>query len=120
MSKVKDNFYQEISINKLLIKIWNFINPIVSSETLWKILSEFEKPFKPQLPNWNPITSTDIIGSAQKLPENPAKIRSKGSLLFVEALVNLHLHTLKKHASNQDQNSLSNGLVVSRLSLNHE
>lgn len=46
LAKAPQSDYLEISINKFLKKILKLIDPVISDQRLWKILSEFGKPIK--------------------------------------------------------------------------
>jgi len=73
LSKAPESQYSEISINKLLQKIIDLVEPIVLDHRLWRIFSEFEKPIKSILPVSSGVRSTEIIGSY----ENQAKTQSR-------------------------------------------
>ena len=44
LAKTSQSDYSEISINKILKKIVNLIDPIISDQRFWRILAELEKP----------------------------------------------------------------------------
>jgi len=73
LSKVPQSSYKEISINKFFKKILNQIAPIVTNPKLWRILSELEKPIKPQLSDWNNIRSTNIPKRSNEKAKLPIK-----------------------------------------------
>jgi len=67
-----------------LQRLLEIIDPVISNQKLWRILSESEKPLKPQLSDGNPISSTDILGTAQNVQNK--QLKSKGSSsIFAEA-----------------------------------
>jgi hypothetical protein len=83
LAKAPESNYTEISINKFLKKILKLSDPVISNEKLCRILSELEKPLKPQFSDGNPISSTDILGPYA--PDKQAKPRSRSSSsIFVE------------------------------------
>jgi hypothetical protein len=83
LAKAPQSDYSEISINKFLKKILNLIDPVISDQRFWRILSEFGKPIKSELPGPSEVGSTDILGPYE--PDKQAKIRSRGSSsIFVE------------------------------------
>ena len=47
LAKAPESDYQEISINRFLKKILKLIDPVISDQRFWKILSEFGKPILP-------------------------------------------------------------------------
>ena len=59
LSKVSKTSSQEISLNKFLTKVAYQIEPIVTNQKLWRILSELEKPVKSA--TWNNIQSTNVV-----------------------------------------------------------
>lgn len=61
LAKVAESDYQEINVNKFLKKILKLIDPVVSNQRLWRILSEFGKPIKSELLDPSEVRSTDII-----------------------------------------------------------
>jgi hypothetical protein len=46
LAKAPQSSYQEISINKFLEKILKLIDPVISNQRFWRVLSELEKPHK--------------------------------------------------------------------------
>lgn len=125
LSKAPESEYSEISINKLLQKIIDFIEPIVADNRLWRIFSEFEKPIKPILPVSSGVRSTEIIGSY----ENQAKTQSRSSSsLFAEALPMpsrsiRKLSPMQKRVQfkmAQQEQKFSSNLDASGLSKNHQ
>ena len=56
LAKSPESNYTEISINKFLKKILKLIDQVISNQKLWRILSELEKPLKPQLSDGNSIS----------------------------------------------------------------
>jgi hypothetical protein len=58
-AKTTETDYQEISINKFLKKILKLIDPAISDQRFWKILSESGKPIKSDMPGPSEILSTD-------------------------------------------------------------
>nr|UVG41922.1 hypothetical protein [Navicula tsukamotoi] len=79
LAKAQESDYKEISINKFLKKILKLIDPVISNQKLWRILRELEKPLKPQLYDENPISSTDILDTAQNLQNKHKHTKSKSS-----------------------------------------
>ena len=61
--------------------------PVISNQKLWRILSELEKPLKPQLSDGNPTSSTDILGTAQNVQNKQPKSKGSSSS-FAEAFPN--------------------------------
>ena len=49
ISKTPESDIDDISINKHLKKLLKMIDQIISNQKLWRIASEFERPFKPKL-----------------------------------------------------------------------
>ena len=87
LAKVPESDYQKISINKFLKKILKLVDPVISDQRFWRILSEFGKPIKSELPGLSEVRPTDIIGPVQNAPNKEVKPRSKGSSpIFAEAL----------------------------------
>jgi hypothetical protein len=123
LAKAPQSDYSEISINKFLKKILNLIDPVISDQRFWRILSEFGKPIKSELPGPSEVGSTDILGPYE--PDKQAKIRSRGSSsIFAEAL---NIPNTRKLSSMQKRvqlkmakNNFSNNLESSGLSRNHE
>ena len=95
LAKTPKSDIDEMSINKLLQRLGEIIYPVISNQKLWPILSESQKPLKPQLSDWSPISSINILGIAQNVQDK--KPKSKGSSIFAGALANLQ--TRKRHAS---------------------
>jgi hypothetical protein len=50
LAKATESHYQEISINKFLKKILKLIDPAISDQRFWKILSESGKPIESYIP----------------------------------------------------------------------
>lgn len=44
LAKAPESDYSEISINKILKKVVNLIDPVISDQRFWRILAELEKP----------------------------------------------------------------------------
>jgi hypothetical protein len=131
VAKTPQSSDKEISINKFLEKILKLIDPVISDQRFWRLISELEKPIKSKLSGPSEVRSTDILGPAQNAPDKQAKTRSKGSSIFADALSNPQarrksssLPPMEKsgltmvQTSNED--SFSNGLTPSGLSVNHE
>ena len=74
LARTPESDLDDISINKLLQK-------------LWRILSQLEKPLKPQLSDGNPISSTDTLGTAQNVQNKQPKSKGSSSI-FAEAFSN--------------------------------
>ena len=121
LAKAPESNYTEISINKFLKKILKLIDPVISNEKLWRILRELEKPLKPQLSDGNPISSTDILGTAQNVQNKQPKSKGSSSI-FAEAFSNpSKLSPMQKRVQlKMAQNNFSNNLESSGLSRNHE
>jgi hypothetical protein len=123
LAKAPQSDYSEISINKFLKKILKLIDPVISDQRFWRILSEFGKLIKSELPGPSEVGSTDIFGPYA--PDKQAKIRSRGSSsIFAEAL---NIPNTRKLSSMQKRvqlkmakNNFSNNLESSGLSRNHE
>lgn len=49
LAKVPQSFYQETSINKLFKRVLKGIEPVISDQRFWRILSESQKPIKSEL-----------------------------------------------------------------------
>ena len=78
LAKAPESDYSEISINKFLKKIVQLIDPVISDQRFWRILSEFGN-------GPSEVRSTYILGPYA--PDKQAKTRSRGSSsIFVEAL----------------------------------
>ena len=83
LSKAPESSYSEISINKFLKKILKLIDPVISDQRFWRILGEFGKPIKSELPGPSEVRSTDILGPYE--PDKQAKTGSRSSSsIFVE------------------------------------
>jgi hypothetical protein len=121
LAKATESDYSEISINKFLKKILKLIDPVISDQRFWRILSEFGKPIKSELPGPCEVRSTDILGPYA--PDKQAKTRSRGSF-FAEALNIPNTRKLspmqKRFQLKMAQNNFSNNLESSGLSRNHE
>jgi hypothetical protein len=68
-----------------LQKLLEIIDPVISNQKLWRILSELEKPWKPQLSDGNHISSTDNCSRAQNVQNKQPKSKGSSSI-FAEAL----------------------------------
>lgn len=123
LAKAPQTDYSEISINKFLKKILKLIDPVISDQRFWRILSEFGKPIKSELPGLSELVSTDILGPYA--PDKQAKTRPRGSSsIFAEAL-NIpntrKLSSMEKRVQlKMAKNNFSNNLESSGLSRNHE
>jgi hypothetical protein len=83
LSRAPESDYSEISINKFLKKILKLIDPVISDQRFWRILGEFGKPIKSELPGPSAVRSTDTFGPYE--PDKQAKTRSRSSSsIFVE------------------------------------
>nr|YP_010448043.1 hypothetical protein NRL27_pgp008 [Nitzschia dubiiformis]UTQ75524.1 hypothetical protein [Nitzschia dubiiformis] len=117
LDKAPESDYSEISINKFLKKILKLIDPVISNEKLWRIFSELEKPLKPQLSDGNPISSIDILGTAQNIQNKQPKSKGLSSIL-AEAFSNpSKLSPMQKKVQLK---MAKNKLESSGLSRNHE
>jgi hypothetical protein len=128
LAKAPQSSYQEISINKFLGKILKLIDPVISDQRFWRIISESQKPIKSELSDASEVRSTDILAPSENGKANQAKTGSKGSSIFVEALVtpqprrkHTSLPPMKKTRLNMvTEGNFSEGLTPSGLSRNHE
>ena len=85
LAKAPQTDSSEISIDKFLKKILKLIDSVISDQRFWRILNEFGKPIKSELPGPSEVVSTDILGPYA--PDKQAKTRSRGlSSIFAEAL----------------------------------
>jgi len=88
-AKTSKSFFKRRSLNKILKIIYKRIEPVITDQRFLKLVHESQKPIKSELSLASEVRSTDILGSAQKLPENRAKNRSKGSSsIFAEVFSN--------------------------------
>lgn len=79
---VKDSkSFTDTSFNKIVLRIVDKMEPIIANPKFLRILSETQKPVKPEFSISVQSSSKNIINS--KLEKNSAK---KGSSIFVEAL----------------------------------
>jgi len=86
VSKTDQSSDEEISINKFLEKLLKLMDPVISDQRFWRLISESQKPIESELSVSSEVRSTDILSPAQKLPENRSKNRSKSSSsIFAEA-----------------------------------
>jgi hypothetical protein len=95
LAKADSSSYKETSINKYLEKIFKLANrlidPVISSNTFWRIMSEFGKPVKSELSVSSQLPSTDILAPAQTVPDKESKTGLTGSSstsIFAEAFFN--------------------------------
>lgn len=119
LAKTPEFDLDDISINKLLQKLLEIIDPVISNQKLWRILSELEKPSKPQLSDGNHISSTDNCSRAQNVQNKQPKSKGSSSI-FAEALP---ISTPRKLSPMQTRVQLKmaqNNLQSSGLSCNHE
>jgi hypothetical protein len=88
LAKTPESDLDHISMNKLLLRLGEIIEPVISDQRFWKILSQLEKPVKSDLPSPSEVRSIDILGPAQNAPgKQDKKTRSKGSSIFADALL---------------------------------
>jgi len=80
LAKVSESNYQETSPNKFLKRVFNLMDPVISNQRLWRVLSELEKPWKPELSDGNHISSR-----AQTVQNKEPKSKGSSSI-FAEAL----------------------------------
>ena len=120
---IPESDLDDISINKRLQRLGEIIYSVISNQNLWRILSELEKPLKPQLSGWNPIS--DIVGTAQNVQDKEPKSKGSSSI-FAEAL-NIpntrKLSPMQKRVQlkmAKKENNFSNKLESSGLSRNRE
>jgi len=83
LAKVSESNYQETSPNKFLKRVLNLMDPVISNQRLWRVLSELEKPWKPELSDGNHISSTDNCRRAQTVQNKEPKSKGSSSI-FVE------------------------------------
>jgi len=89
IAKTPQSLNKEISINKFLEKILKLIDPVISDQRFWRLISELQKTIKSELSVSSEVRSTDILAPSENAKENQAKTGSKGSSsIFVEALSN--------------------------------
>ena len=117
-AKTPQSSDKEISINKFLKKILKLIDPVISDQRFWRIISESEKS---ELSGPSEVRSTDILGPVQNVPENQPKIGSQKSSIFAEAFP---VKPVQKRRNIRlpmtENNDISEGLTPSGLSGNHE
>ena len=119
LAKTPESDLDDISINKLLQKLLEIIDPVISNQKLWRILSELEKPSKPQLSDGNHISSTDNCSRAQNVQNKQPKSKGSSSI-FAESLP---IPTPRKLSPMQTRVQLKmaqKNLQSSGLSCNHE
>jgi len=123
LARTSESDIDEMSINRFLQRLGEIISPVISNQKLWRILSALEKPLKPQLSDGNPISSTDLLGTAQNVQNKHPKSKSSSSF-FAEALSipnTRKLSSMQKRVQlKMAQNNFSNNLESSGLSRNHE
>ena len=125
VAKTDQSSDKEISINKFLKKILKLIDPVISDQRFWRIISESQKPIKSELSDSSEVRSTDILAPSENVKENQAKTGSKGSSsFFAEALPISNTRKLspmqKRVQLKMAENNFSNNLESSGLSKNHE
>lgn len=116
------------SFNKILKIISEKIEPVITDQRFWRILSESQKPIKSELSGPSEIRSTDILGPTQNALNKQAKKRSKGSSIFADVLLTPQarrkssslLPMEKSRLTMVTEDSFSNGLAPSGLSVNHD
>ena len=125
LARTPQSDLDEISINKLLKRLLEIIDPVISDQRFWRILSEFGKPIKSELPGPSEVRSTDILGPYA--PDKQAKIRYGGSPSFFAEASKINIPNTRKLSPMQNrvqlkmaQNNFSNNLESSGLSRNHE
>ena len=113
LARTEQSVLDEISINKLLKRLLEIIDPVISDQRFWRILSEFGKPIKSELPDLSEFQSTNILGKTES--------RSSSSI-FVEGFSTPPtLSPMQKRVKlKMAQNNFSNNLDSSGLSRNHE
>ena len=112
LGKVSESNYQETSPNKFLKRVWNLIDPVISNQRLWRVLSELEKPWKPELSDGNHISSR-----AQTVENKEPKSKGSSSI-FVEGFSTPR--TLSPMQTRVQLKMAQNNLQSSGLSCNHE
>ena len=131
LAKVPQSSYEETSINKLFKRVLKIIEPLISDQRFWRILSESQKPIKSQLPDPSEVGSTDILAPAENGQDNRPKTRRKSSFIFVQGLVEPQPRrnhgllppigkTRLNMAQTSTEDSFSKGLTPKGLSVNHE
>ena len=116
LARTQESDLDEISINKLLRRLLEIIDPVISNQKLWRILNQLKKPLKPQLSDDNLISSTDILSTAQN-----AQPKSKGSSsIFAEALPISNPRKLSPMRTKVQLKMTQNNLESFGLSRNHE
>ena len=83
LAKAPETGYSEISVNKFLKNILKLIDPVISDQGFWRILSEYGKPIKSELPGPSEVRSIDILGPYESGKQAKTQSRS-GSSIFVE------------------------------------
>lgn len=65
VARTEQSDLDEISINKLLKRLLEIIDPVISDQRFWRILSEFGKPIKSELPDLSEVQSTNTLGKTE-------------------------------------------------------
>lgn len=99
------------------------MDPVISHQRFWRILSELEKPWKPKLSDGNHISSIDKCNRAQNVENKKPKSKDSSSI-FAKAfpiptpgkLSPMKTRVRLKMAGNKFPNNLES----SGLSRNHE
>ena len=127
LAKDPQSSEKEISINKFIKKILKLIDPIISDQRFWRLISESQKPIKSELSVASEVRSTDILAPSENGKENQAKTGSKGSSSFFAEALPLPISNTKKLSPMQKrvqlkmaENNFSNNLESSGLSKNNE
>jgi hypothetical protein len=81
VAKSHKSLDKEISLNKFLKKILKLIDPVISNQRFWRLISESQKPMSGP----SEVQSTDL---AQNALDKKAKTGLKGSSIFADALSN--------------------------------
>ncbi len=85
LAKVSESNYQETSPNKFLKRVLELMDPIISNQRFWRVLSELKKPWKPELSDGNHFSSTDTCSRTQNVQNKESKSKGSSSI-FTEAL----------------------------------
>lgn len=125
VAKTNQSSEKQISINKFLKKILKLIEPVISDQRFYKLISESRKPIKSELSVSGKVRSTDILNPSQNAPDKSAKTWSRGSSsFFAEALTIPNTRKLspmqKRVQLKMSENNFSNNLESSGLSRNHQ
>lgn len=122
LARTPESDLDEFSINKFLQRILEIIDPVISNQKLWKILSVLEKVLKPRL-NKNNISSTNILSLAQKVQNKDPKSKDSSSIFAETFSDSRQLSFMQKKVKlkiSKKENNFLNKLDEFGLSQNHE